>query len=59
MNNSYTYKYNQQNKGMKERFSGIGDAIEEIDSSVKKNVKCNKLLTENIQEIRDTLKSPS
>lgn len=42
MNNSYTYKYNQQNKGMKERFSGIGDAIEEIDSSVKKNVKCNK-----------------
>lgn len=30
MNNSYTYKYNQQNKGMKERFSGIGDKIEEI-----------------------------
>ena len=41
---------------MEERISGIEDMIEETDSLVKKNVKNNKFLTQNIQEIWDTIK---
>ena len=33
---------------MKERLSGVEDMIEEIDSSVKENVKSNKFLAQNI-----------
>ena len=33
------------------RISGIEDTIEEIDTSVKENVKSKKFLTQNIQEI--------
>ena len=29
---------------------------EDIDTSVKENTKCKKLLTQNIQEIQDTMK---
>ena len=36
---------------MEEGISGVGDTIEEIDSLVKENVKSNKFLTQNIQEI--------
>ena len=43
---------------MEERISGIKDMIEEIDISVKENVKSNKLLTQNIQEIWNTMKRP-
>ena len=39
--------------------SGTEDMIEEIDSSVKENVKSNKSLTQNIQEIWDTMKRPT
>ena len=38
---------------------GVEDTIEETDSSVKENVKSNKLLTQNIQEIWDTMKRPN
>ena len=54
---------------MEERISGIEDTIENIDTSVKENSKCktlqnskcktlqnSKLLTQNIQEIQDTMK---
>jgi hypothetical protein len=41
---------------MEERISGIKDTIEEINTSIKKNVKYKKFLTQNIQEIWDTMK---
>ena len=34
------------------------DTIEEIDLSVKENIKSNKSLTQNIQEIWETMKRP-
>ena len=40
---------------MEERISGVEDTIEEIDSLAKENVKSNKLLAQNIQEIWDTV----
>ena len=36
---------------MKRRISGIKDMIEDIDTSIKENVKSKKFLTQNIQEI--------
>ena len=36
---------------MEERTSDIEDTMEEIDSPVKENVKSNKFLTQNIQEV--------
>ena len=30
--------------------------IENIDTTVKENAKCKKLLTQNIQEIQDTMR---
>ena len=44
---------------MEERISSIDDTIKEIDSSVKENTKSNKSLTQNIQEIWDTMKRPT
>jgi hypothetical protein len=41
---------------MKERISGAEDSIENIDKTVKKNEKCKKLLTQNIQ---DTMRIPN
>ena len=41
---------------MEEKISSAEDSIEEIDSSVKENMKSNKSLTQNIQEIWDTMK---
>ena len=40
---------------MEERISGAEDSIENMDTTVKENVKCKKLLTQNIQEIQDTM----
>ena len=45
-----------------DRISGIGDMGEDIsliDISVKKSVKPKKFLTQNIQEIWDTMKTPN
>ena len=36
---------------IEERFSGAEDTIENIDTTVKENAKCKKLLTQNVQEI--------
>jgi hypothetical protein len=44
---------------MEERMSGIGVMIEETDTSVKENVKFIKFLTQNLQEIWDTMKRPN
>ena len=43
---------------IEERISGAEDTIENIDTTVKENAKCTKLLTQNIQEIQDTMRRP-
>ena len=44
---------------IEERISGVEDTVEEIDTTVKENSKHKKLLTQNIQEIQDTMKRPN
>jgi hypothetical protein len=39
---------------IEERISGAKDTIENIDTTVKENVKFKKLQTQSIQEIQDT-----
>jgi cell division protein FtsL len=34
---------------MEERISGIEDAIENMDTTIKENAKCKKILIQNIQ----------
>ena len=41
------------------RISGTEDSIEEIKSLIKENSKFNKFLTQNIQEIWNTMKRPN
>ena len=41
---------------IEERISGVEDTIENIDTTVKENTKCKKILTQNIQEIWDTMR---
>jgi hypothetical protein len=41
---------------IEERILGIEETIENIDISAKENTKCKKLLTQNIQEIQNTMK---
>jgi uncharacterized coiled-coil protein SlyX len=43
---------------MEERISSVEDMLEEIDTNVNENSKHKKLLTQNIQEIQDTMKRP-
>jgi hypothetical protein len=43
---------------MEERISGAEDSIESIGTTIKENTKCKKILTENIQEIQDTMRRP-
>jgi uncharacterized coiled-coil protein SlyX len=44
---------------IEERISGVEDTVEEIDKTVKENSKCEKFLTQIIQEIQDTMKRPN
>jgi chromosome segregation ATPase len=44
---------------MEERISGAEDSIEKIGTTIKKNARCKKILTQNIQEIQDTVKRPN
>jgi predicted nucleic acid-binding Zn-ribbon protein len=46
-------------QGMKERISGAEDSMENISTTVKENAKCKKILTQNIQEIQDTMRRPN
>jgi hypothetical protein len=44
---------------MEERRSGTKDSIENMDTTIKENAKCKKSLSQNIQEIQDTMKKPN
>jgi chromosome segregation ATPase len=44
---------------VEKRISGAEDTIENMDTTVKENEKCIKLLTQNIQEIKDTMRRPN
>jgi hypothetical protein len=44
---------------MKERISGAEDSIENIGTTIKENGKCKKILTQNIQEMEDTMRRPN
>jgi hypothetical protein len=42
-----------------QRLPCSNDIIENIDTTVKENKKCRKLLTEIIQEVWDTMRKPN
>jgi hypothetical protein len=44
---------------MEEKISGAEDSIDYMDTAFKENAKCKKILTQNIQEIQDTLRTPN
>ena len=44
---------------MEERISGAEDSKGNIDTKIKENAKCKKILTQNIQEIQDTMRRPN
>ena len=44
---------------MEERISGVEDSLENMDRKIKGCVKCKKILTQNIQEIQDTMRRPN
>jgi hypothetical protein len=41
---------------MEERISGAEDSIENMSTTIKENAKCKRILTQNIQEIQDTMR---
>jgi hypothetical protein len=44
---------------MEEIISGAEDSIEKMNTKIKENAKCKNILTQNIQEIQDTMKRPN
>jgi hypothetical protein len=44
---------------IEERISGAEDSIENMDTTIKENAKCKKILTQNIQEIQDKIRRPN
>jgi hypothetical protein len=44
---------------MEQRISGAEDSIKNIGTKIKKNGKCKKILTQNTQEIQDTMRTPN
>jgi hypothetical protein len=46
-------------KEIEERISGTEGNIINIDTTVKENMKCKKILTQNIQEVQDTMRTPN
>jgi hypothetical protein len=44
---------------MEENISGAENSIENITTTIKDNAKCKKILTQNIQEIQDTMRRPN
>ena len=44
---------------MEERISGADESIQNIGTTIKENGKCKKILTQNIQEIQDTMRRPN
>ena len=43
---------------MEERTSGADDSIENMGTTIKVNAECKKILTQNTQEIQDTMRRP-
>jgi predicted ribosome quality control (RQC) complex YloA/Tae2 family protein len=41
---------------MEDRISDTEDSIENMGTEIKDNAKCKKILTQNIQEIQDTMR---
>jgi hypothetical protein len=41
------------------RISGAEDSIHNIGTTIKENTKCKEILTQNIQEIQDTMRRPN
>jgi hypothetical protein len=41
---------------IEERIMGTEDTIENIDTTIKENLKCKNILIKNIQEIQDTMR---
>jgi hypothetical protein len=44
---------------MEDRISGAEDSIGNMDTTIKENAKCKKILTQDIQEIKDTMRTPN
>jgi predicted RNase H-like nuclease (RuvC/YqgF family) len=44
---------------LEEIISGAEDSIENIGTTIKENTKHKKILTQNIQEIQDTMRRPN
>jgi predicted RNase H-like nuclease (RuvC/YqgF family) len=44
---------------IEERISGAEDSIGNMDTTIKENAQCKKTLTQNIQEIQDTIRRPN
>jgi hypothetical protein len=44
---------------IEERISGAEDSIGNMDTTIKENAKCKKILTQNIQEIQNTIRRPN
>jgi hypothetical protein len=44
---------------MEERISDAEDSIVNMDTTIKENTKCKKILTQNIQEIQETMRRPN
>ena len=47
-------------KEIEERISGAEDSIGNIEKkTIKENAKCKKILTQNMQELQDTMRRPN
>ena len=44
---------------MEERISNAEDSIENMETALKENEKCKTILTQNIQEIQNTMRKPN
>jgi predicted nucleic acid-binding Zn-ribbon protein len=44
---------------MEERISGAEDSTENMDTTIKENAKCKKILTQNVQEIQEKMRRPN
>jgi hypothetical protein len=44
---------------MEERISGAENSMENIGTEIKENTQCKNILTQNIQEIQDTMRRPN
>jgi hypothetical protein len=47
---------NNRIQEMEEKISGAEYSIENVSTIIKENAKCKKILTQNIQEIQDTIR---